>query len=161
MSTSPDDSVETVIADFSNPGYSNSTYVNGKQVNRFSIGECTWYCCGRAYEKKGVALSPLLDSGANAGLWMSKIHPENSNGKVTTSDDGDTPVVDSIAVLSSHVIYIEAIRGSNIYFSECNWHKPLNDGNYDTTKGDGVLHKNTWEQITDKRGACNGFIIVR
>jgi hypothetical protein len=153
--SNPADHLNLRLANFSSNSYTDST------IDRFKTGECTWYCCGRANEKfPKVNLSKLLDSGANAGLWLSKIHPENSNGHVSTTTSG--PVVDSIAVFSGHVIYIEAIRNNDIYYTECNYHKPLNDGNY--TDDDGKLKvTNSWTDFcsSSQRGKCQGFIVIR
>jgi surface antigen len=150
----PADSLGDVLADTSSKGYSDTS------INRFTYGQCTWYCCGRAYEKKGVNLSSLLPQPSNAGDWYNNIE---TNSNVTKRDKSKGPIVDSIAVFSGHVLYIEAIRSNNIYFTECNWHTPGNkEGQVQTDKGDLILKStDDWSNFVSERGTLNGFIVVR
>lgn len=114
----PSASLGKVLA---NTGTSNYTTAGG---NRFSKGQCTWYACGRAKEKYGVELSPLLPAPANGGDWYKKII---TNKQVAKRCASAAPVTDSIAVLSGgssgdgHVLFIEAVRDDYTYFTEYNF----------------------------------------
>jgi surface antigen len=108
--SSPDDSVGTVIADLSNSAY---TEAGG---NSFSYGECTWYCWGRAKEKYGHVITFSKDTGREGGNWYNLVN------NFTKHEPTWTPVPDCIASFSDsgsgHVVYIETVKGSNIYFTE-------------------------------------------
>lgn len=97
--------------------------------DRFSRGQCTWYCCGRAAEKYGVPLAPLLPAPSNAGDWY---HNLQATRNVTRRPASLGPIVDSVAVLRGgsqgcgHVIYVEAVRDDYTYFTEWNWSAATN-----------------------------------
>jgi surface antigen len=150
MSVSPDLSVGKVLADTTSAGY---TSAGG---NRFTKGQCTWYAAGRAFEKKGIKLVPLLPtSGADACKWFAEIATTNS--KVTKYPASKGPIVDSIAVFAhgtcGHVVYVEAIRGKYTYFTEYNWNQSQN----------GKLQKVLTSEFANLHGNCTllGSITVR
>lgn len=150
MSVSPDLSVGKVLATIAGAGY---TAAGG---NRFANGQCTWYAAGRAFEKKGVKVVPLLPaSDADACKWFDEMAVTNS--KVTKYPASKGPVVDSIASFShgtcGHVVYVEAIRGKYTYFTEWNWNQSLN----------GVLQKVLTSEFANLHGCCTllGSIAVR
>ena len=82
------------------------------------VGECTWYCLGRAHEAKGVRGLPI----SNAKKWYDQA--KSAGFKVTTSSDD--PIADSIAVWTKgtygHVAFVESVRNGIVYFSEANWY---------------------------------------
>jgi surface antigen len=119
----PDLSLGKILANTSSAAY---TAAGG---DRFTKGQCTWYCAGRAYEKKGVKLVPLLPtSNANACRWYDTI--ATTNPKVTKYPASKGPIVDSVAVFAhgtyGHVVYVEAIRDGYVYFTEWNWNQNMN-----------------------------------
>jgi len=144
----PDASLGKVIASTDSAAY---TTAGG---DRFTKGQCTWYCCGRAKEKKGVNLSALLPSPANGCDWYKKVV---TNAHVTKRAASQGPVVDSIASFShntcGHVVYIEAIRDGYVYFTEYNWNQNMN----------GKLQKVAENKFATMRSNCtlNGYIVIR
>lgn len=92
----------------------NPSYALGESL----VGECTWYCNGRALERVGNT-SGLSTSGA--GSWYGSAP---SSQKLSSSTP---PVADSVACFSNgHVLYVESTYLVNnfnyIVFSECNWY---------------------------------------
>ena len=47
-----EDRLDQILADFNNAGY--------KSLNKYSHGQCTWYCWGRAYEMPSVTESSTM-----------------------------------------------------------------------------------------------------
>lgn len=152
MSVSPDLSLGKVIADISKAAY---TAAGG---NRFSWGQCTWYACGRACEKKGIKLAALLAAPANAGDWFKLIQ---YNPKIARRAASKGPIVDSIACFAhgtcGHVVYVETQRKINgvswTYFTEWNWDQSKN----------GKLQKVLTANFANIHPGCTleGFIVVR
>ena len=89
------------------------------------VGECTWYCHGRALETVGK--TDNLSTG-NARTWYSAAPVGSRRGPTSV------PAVNSIACFDGnttnpqgHVVFIESVvrRSSGEYyigFSECNWY---------------------------------------
>ena len=128
------------------------------------VGECTWYCNGRAYEKKGIGNI----STAGAGSWYS-----NVGSRFTRLNASATPVADSIGCFSQgHVVYIEAVNIENgttyVYFTEANWYKDerLSNKEYESldtpVKGtDGVVKKlSLYEFRNRSNGTYQGCIVL-
>ncbi len=84
------------------------------------VGECTWYCIGRAHEVKGIKRLPT----SNAKKWYTTA--PTMGYKVTKPEDA--LVAPAIAVwargLYGHVAFIEAVKDNMVYFSEANWYAP-------------------------------------
>jgi hypothetical protein len=152
MSVSPELSLGKVIANTSGSAY---TTAGG---NRFTDGQCTWYACGRACEKKGIKLAALLAAPANAGDWFTKIQ---YNPKIARLAASKGPIVDSIACFAhstcGHVVYVETQRVidgvSWTYFTEWNWNQNQN----------GKLQKIKTSEFANLHSGCTllGFIVVR
>lgn len=92
----------------------NATYALGSGY----VGECTWYCNGRAYEKKGIG---------NICTRHAKYWYDYAKSSLVRRDSTAVPVADSIGCFDgNHVVYIEDVRNENgvtyVYFSECNWY---------------------------------------
>jgi len=94
-----------------------------------NVGECTWYCNGRSYEKFGV-------SNFCTGDAVDWINDDNYDASVCECDKGkpsDEIILksNSIAVFgptaenpstAGHVVFVESVSedGNTIEFSECN-----------------------------------------
>lgn len=82
------------------------------------LGECTWYCIGRAHQVMGTKNLPT----SNAKTWYSVAQGRGFR----LTGPNDNPVPKSIAVWGKgdygHVAFVEAVIGSNVYFSEANWY---------------------------------------
>jgi|WetSurMetagenome_2_1015567.scaffolds.fasta_scaffold116678_3 surface antigen len=149
MSVSPELSLGKLLANTSSIGY---TTTGG---NRFSNGQCTWYCAGRAFEKKGIKIVPLLpSSNANAGVWYDKI---TTNAHVIKRTVAAGPTVDCIASFKhntcGHVVYIETQLGNYTYYTEWNWNQGMN----------GKLQKVLTKNFANIHSGCtlNGYIVIR
>lgn len=105
------------------PSSSNSCYYGS--ANGYSVGQCTWYAFGRAYEILGWA--PNFGSG-NANKWYSN-NVSSGNFKY-----GSTPKVGSIMVTqktstSGHVAVVERLNSDGtMLISEYNWDVSLGFG---------------------------------
>lgn len=131
----------------------NSKFYTVKGGDRFSRGQCTWYCAGRAKEKYKVNLSDLLPAPANGGQWYDKIQ---CTAKVTKRPATEIPVTDSIASFAhntwGHVVFIEAVHGDTVYFTEFNWKQAQN----------GRLQKISVDGFKTLHGCkLNGYIVIR
>lgn len=98
--------------------------------NKYAKPQCTWYCWGRAMEKCGVNLT----FGGNAQNWY------NNAANTAGFSVGRTPKANSIGVFSKadhigHVLFVENVQGSTVYYSE---------GNYDPSSLDGKYHEGTY-----------------
>lgn len=134
-------------------GHVNSKSYTVKGGDRFSHGQCTWYCCGRAAEKYHVNLSDLLPEPANGGDWFNKIQ---CTAKVTKRPATELPVTDSIASFAhntwGHVVYIEKVLDGYVYFTEFNWKQFQN----------GRLQKISIDGFRNLHGCTlNGYIVIR
>lgn len=107
--------------------------------NNAAYGQCVWYARGRADEKLGKYLPSM--GNANEMYQNAK-----KNSQVEASPDnlrGDMLVTyrtgsSSLGLKYGHVIYIEAVDGDDVYYTE--------GGNY---KMAGTLRKATRQQIMD------------
>jgi surface antigen len=147
MPTDLDNSLGKVLASINSAAY---TTTGGDRFNR---GQCTWYCCGRAKEKYGVNLSPLLPAPANGGQWFSKII---TNGYVTKRPAALGPVANCVASFAhkecGHVVYVEKVDNGFVYFTEYNWNQNLN----------GRLQKIEIDRFPKLHGCkLNGYIVIR
>jgi|WetSurMetagenome_2_1015567.scaffolds.fasta_scaffold672424_2 surface antigen len=148
MSVSPDLSLGKVLANVNSKAY---TTTGG---DRFSEGQCTWYCCGRAKEKYKIDLVPLLpSSGANGNVWYDKV---KTNSHVTKRPVSAGPVTDCIASFAhdecGHVVFIECVKDGYVYFTECNWKLAQN----------GKLQKIAVSDFPTLHGCkLNGYIVIR
>lgn len=88
----------------------NTAYDDGSFDNSY-VGQCTWYCRGRAMEKLGVS----ADIPGDAMYWYNN---------ATNFSRGSTIRANSIAVFTGgphgHVIFVEYIEGSTVYYTEAN-----------------------------------------
>ena len=102
------DKLNTVVADLKHTGYTDTT------KNKFSKGQCTWYCFGRAIERAGVTLSIT----GNGGQWYANAESTRKRAKSLG------PISKSIASFSNtgagHVVFIEQVSGNDVYFTEGN-----------------------------------------
>lgn len=91
----------------------------------YYVGECTWYCNGRAYEKTGKPAMGKI-SNRSAKYWLDSA----TVGKVVRGKV--TPVANSIAVFGNspagHVVYVESVDSTNVYYSEANGTGKNKDG---------------------------------
>lgn len=94
-------------------------------LNPFKSPNCTWYAWGRAKEKCNFTIEFSRDSNRPADLWFSLVTNCTKHGKLWS------PTANVIACFSQgtgcvngHVIFIEAVRGSNIFFTEGNAGSP-------------------------------------
>jgi surface antigen len=116
-------------------------------------GECVWYVRGRAKEKLGA------DTGifGNGGEWWGQaVQKGLSTGQEIRTN--------SIACFSGptsygHVIFVEAVDGDTVYYTEANMEPPYSDGVISPL--DGVLKSTSLNQF---RALCNqslqGFIYL-
>ena len=148
-----------VVTDFPTSAYysnNNATYALGSGY----VGECTWYCNGRAYEKKGDGNICTY----SAGKWYDNV------SKYSKRDATTVPAADSIGCFGAgHVVYIEKVAIESgttyIYFSECNWYSDdrLSNGEvapppYGT---DGALKKSKWMDFKARSGGTyQGCILL-
>ncbi len=99
-------------ADLSKSEY--STTLNPFSAYAYSNVGCTWYAWGRAYEVLGVNL-PVL---GNAVTWYDTLAQK---GYAV----GSQPKANSIVVWrdsgAGHVAFVEAVDGSNVYYTEGGW----------------------------------------
>lgn len=94
--------------------------------NKYCIGNCTWYACGRAWEildkaKKEQDLS--IFGGNPYGIWL-------KNLQTKTYKTGKTPKVGALVVFgqkygSYHIAVVEKIDGNNVYVSESGYRTML------------------------------------
>ena len=153
--------VGAVVTTFPNSAYyssNNASYALGAQY----VGECTWYCNGRAYERKGTGNVCTR----SAGKWY-----DSASGFSKLSST-EVPVANSIACFDGgHVVYIEKVAIESgttyIYFSECNWYSSsspyLSNGEIEPppTGTDGALRKLTLSQFTGRGpGSYQGCIVL-
>ena len=88
---------------------------NDKIYQRFAKGQCTWYAWGRFHEihKKKIRFKQKL--GLDAKLWPELIINCKVDAKLAEK---------SIAISESgpygHLIFIEHIEGSTVYYTEAN-----------------------------------------
>lgn len=138
------------LADFNNAAYTweNPFYNSGW------TGQCTWYCWGRAREKKGIWLNTLN----NADTWLDRL---NINGAWASwwPENGARPCKDSIAVErwpNCHVMYIEDVVGDTVYYTEANTSGAASQWS-GYVASDGILRKTTVAQMNSR---CKGYIIL-
>lgn len=102
------------------------------------VGQCTWYCVGRAMEKCGVSLS-FNGSNNNAGNWyinianLSKGQQMKANSIAVFRENGTTDG-------SGHVVFVEYIENGNVYYTEANVGDAMDDGIFNV-EYDGVLKR--------------------
>ena len=82
------------------------------------VGECTWFCYGRALEKCNKAL--VFNGSNNGGEWY-----KNCNYTASGVSRSSTPVTNSIcscsgSTSSGHVIFVELVGGDSVYYTEAN-----------------------------------------
>lgn len=122
--------------------------------NKYSKGQCTWFCWGRAKEKTGKTLS--FTGGSNGGQWYSNINAAGSN--VTKRPPSLGPVANSVASFSGgsqgygHVIFIESVENDYTYFREWNFNQSQN----------GVMQKIETSSLATFRPkfTLNGYIVL-
>lgn len=87
------------------------------------VGECTWYCWGRTYEKMGKKLS--FRGPNNGGQWYDNVNTAN----VTRRPASAGPVNNSLCSCSGntragHVIFVELVQDGYVYYTEANTGTP-------------------------------------
>ncbi len=85
------------------------------------VGQCTWFCWGRAYEKTRKRLS--FTGSNNGGEWYKNINDTLSG--VTKREASFGPVSNSIcscsgSTPSGHAIFVEQVVGNDVYYTEAN-----------------------------------------
>lgn len=124
------------------------------------VGECTWYCLGRAHEVTGITNLPT----SNAKTWYDKAKAMGYS--VTTSTQN--PVAKSIAVWTKgdygHVAFVERVSNGMVYYSEANWYG-VNDARLSNGKcepppdgTDGQLKSATIQAFKDRYAPFAGCI---
>lgn len=117
-------------------------------------GQCTWFCWGRAYEKTGKKLS--FNGPNNGAQWYQNIN--TSNVKKRAASLG--PVTNSICSISygkskaGHVIFIEQVKGSTVYYTEANFPRD------DKPSSDDGLVKSCSKSQFPKSGTAKGYIVL-
>lgn len=154
------------VTDFPTYAYFSDANASYKFDNGL-VGECTWYCNGRAMEKK--ARGNIC--AASAGSWYA-----NADASLQRLGPNADPVADSIGCFTKHVVYIEKVTTENgtkyVYFTEANWYD-IGDsrrGNHqyeseytDITGTDGVLKKMKLSDFKNNRpggGTYQGCIVL-
>lgn len=117
-------------------------------------GQCTWYCWGRAYEKCGRS---LVIKYPNSGKYWYKNYVSGGAGIM---DGSSPPVANAIASFSGgkfgHVVFIEDVCGSTIYYTEANANS---DGV--VSPDDGIVKITTLSNFkTLGRKTLNGYILL-
>ena len=87
--------------------------------NKYCIGNCTWYACGRAWEilDKAKVEPDLTIFGSNPyGIWL-------KNKQTKTYKTGKTPKQGALVIFgaqsgSYHIAVVEKVDGDEIYVSE-------------------------------------------
>ena len=143
--SNPDLSLGKILANV------NSTPYTASGGDRFSHGQCTWYCWGRAFEKCKRKL--VIPAPANGGDWYNKVITDQHISKRPAAAG---PVPDCIASFAhnacGHVVYIETVHGDTVYFTEFNWNQAQN----------GKLHKCSITEFSTLHGCkLNGYIVIR
>jgi len=158
----------TILANIKDQnGYTD--YYTGE--NKFTAGECTWYCYGRFWEETGIKLDKT--KLGNAEDWLNY----SGDDRVEVVTDLDKIIPGAIAVdykyideggkpkaSGGHVTYIEKVEYDEngkplvVYFSESNWDitKPEgSNGNDHYDEGvDGKIKKISFEEFK-LRGKAN------
>lgn len=106
-------------------------------------GQCTWYCWGRSMEKCGINLPSRYNWG-HAQAWYEGAQRSIASGRTDLSV-GRVPRANSIGVFSKadgigHVLFVEDVRGTTVYYSE---------GNFTPTKNDAYRHHEGTYGIND------------
>jgi surface antigen len=132
--------------------FTSSYYSSGSPFYPDYVGECTWYCWGRAKEYKNTITLPT----SGAGAWY---------GQTSFTKLAD-PVKNSIACWSTgHVAYVEAVVSGTVYFSEANWYTDGRKGNgqYETpytnpVGTDGVIQSASIAAFKARKSGYQGCI---
>ena len=100
--------VGSIISDTNSTGYLSP-------LNKFTAGQCTWYCWGRAYEKCGANIT--FSGGQNGNKWYANV----SGGYKAKYPASHTPVANSVCSCNTssvygHVLFIEAVEDGYVYF---------------------------------------------
>lgn len=85
------------------------------------VGECTWFCWGRAHEKCGKSIQ--FTGSNNGGEWYDNCNYSASGTRKIPANQG--PVTNSIcscggATGNGHVIFVERVDGNTVYYTEAN-----------------------------------------
>lgn len=132
--------VGSIISDTNSTGYLSP-------LNKFTAGQCTWYCWGRAYEKCGANIT--FSGGQNGNQWYANV----SGGYKAKYPASHTPVANSVCSCNTssvygHVLFIEAVEDGYVYFTEDNW-----------AADDPALRRMTVSEFTSNRQVI-GYIAV-
>lgn len=131
---------------------SNKMYALGKEY----VGECTWFCWGRALETVGTTRAAVLPT-SGAGSWY-----KNTTSKKKLGPD-EIPSMLAIACFSGgHVAFIETVSkpisgDPKVSFTEANWYvqgdPKLSNGKVEIPPDgtDGTIKVMSWPAFT-KRG---------
>ncbi|AUS98017.1 hypothetical protein CDQ84_18535 [Clostridium thermosuccinogenes] len=96
------------------------------------VGQCTWFCWGRALEKCGRSIR--FNGDNNAKNWYSNAISGYSSKQPSTV----YPMKNAIACFSDskngHVVFIEDVVGSTVYYTEANA-----DRNNELSDDDGIV----------------------
>lgn len=109
--SSLDSQLGQVLADFSN----DSCYGSGSFYIGY-VGQCTWYCWGRAKEKFGESIT--FNGSNNGGEWY--VNASNCAKVGPAATPVDNFVASFIDGSYGHVVFIEGVEGDTVYFTEAN-----------------------------------------
>lgn len=127
--------------------FNSSAYRSASPLKNY-VGQCTWYCWGRAYEKTGIKLNTVN----NAKTWLSRLNTAGTRAVWNSN----APRKNAIGVKTSgtygHVLFIEDVVGDTVYYTEAN--VPWNDV---LDSSDGILKKTTKAKMAKM---CNGYIYL-
>lgn len=119
-------------------------------------GQCTWYVWGRMYERNGISLPTNI---GNAGQWFSNI---SKRYKSLELQENSILVVGGGNYSSlGHVLYVEEIKGDNVYLTEGNFNGSGTLSGYRETvrkKEDLIVGKPFYKNFSG--GNILGYIVV-
>ena len=124
------------------------------QSNPTLAGQCTWFCWGRALEKCGRSITFSGDN--NAKNWYA-----NANGGYSSKQSSTaTPMKNAVASFSGgtngHVVFIEDVVGSTVYYTEANW-----DGDNTPSYDDGRVKTVSTASFSTLHGkTLNGYLVL-
>lgn len=117
-------------------------------------GQCTWFCWGRALEKCGCYIG--FNGDNNGKDWYANA----VSGYRYKASSTATPVANSIASFGGtafgHVIFIEAVNGNTVYYTDAN-----TNGDNAISADDGTVKTTTVSAIRTLGGkTLNGYLVL-
>lgn len=133
-----------------------SCYMSQSNIyyNAGLVGQCTWFCWGRALEKCGKYIG--FSGNNDAKDWYANAVSGYSRKVAGTA----TPIANSIACFKGstygHVVFIEAVDGNYVYFTEAN-----NPADNALSSDDGTVRKKTISEFKTHTGkTLAGYLVL-